>query len=71
MERGPIIKITRIRARRMILIYNEMIYWMRSEEYEGWGRLYIRKVDCVWNLLDVIYENIYTPVLATRLILIF
>lgn len=34
-------------------------------------RLYIRKVEGVGNLLDVIYENIYTPVLATRLILIF
>ena len=32
---GSIIKITRIRARRMILIYNEMIYWMESKEYEG------------------------------------
>ena len=31
---GPIIKITRIRARRMILIYNEIIYWRMSEEYE-------------------------------------
>ena len=71
MGDGPIIKITRIRARRMILIYNEMIYWMESKEYEGWGRLYIRKVEGVGNLLDVIYENIYTPVLATRLILIF
>ncbi len=34
-------------------------------------RLYIKMRISVVNLLDVIYENIYTPVLATRLILIF
>lgn len=71
MGEGPIIKITRIRARRMILIYNEMIYMEMMKEYEGLMRLYIKKVNGVGNLLDVIYENIYTPVLATRLILIF
>ena len=31
---GPIIKITRIRARRMILIYNEMIYEGELYEYK-------------------------------------
>lgn len=31
----PIIKITRIRARRMILIYNEMIYMEIEDKYEG------------------------------------
>ena len=34
-------------------------------------RLYIKMRYGVGNLLDVIYENTYTPVLATRLILIF
>lgn len=42
MGEGPIIKITRIRARRMILIYNEMIYRRELEEYEG-RRDYILK----------------------------
>ena len=32
---GPILKITRIRARRMILIYNEIDYMEIEDKYEG------------------------------------
>ena len=32
---GPIIKITRIRARRTILIYNEIDYMEIEDKYEG------------------------------------